>query len=183
MVFTPSAPLQTTWLNHVLEATYLRQPGLVRAPLQGITEDYGLAEHPYLAYTTRRFLQRLSPAIDYGWKVLEEAPINYPHNEATLGLSKVEIDQAVDICLQNPDQFEGLAKFEALFYKAKRCAEGQKLTWLQQARDEAEQLLTLEPPNFLADILRNRPSSPNPFSPREKGSRIQNSSPLGRGQR
>ncbi|MGB7313002.1 MAG: tetratricopeptide repeat protein, partial [Nodosilinea sp.] len=154
--FTPSATLQTTWLSHVLEATYLSQPSLVRAPLQGITEDYALVEHPYLAYATRSFLQRLRPAVEYGWAVLEEDPIDYFFNEAVLGLNKGEIDQAVATCLDNPGQFEDLAKFAALFYKAKRCAEGQKLTWLQQAQAQAEQLLTVEPSDFLAELFLYR---------------------------
>jgi tetratricopeptide (TPR) repeat protein len=153
LAFTPSATLQTTWLSHVLEATYLSQPDLVRAPLQGITEDYALAERPYLTFTTRGFLQQLRPAVEYGWAMLEEDPIDYPYNEANLGLSKLEIDQAIATCLQNSDQFEGLAKFAALLYKAKRCAEEQKLTWLQQAQAQAEQLLTVEPPDFLADLF------------------------------
>lgn len=153
LTFTPSATLQMTWLSHVLEATYLRQPSLVRAPLQGITEDYALAEHPYLAYTTHSFLQRLRPAVEYGWAVLEEEPIDCPYNEANLGLSRVEIDQAAAVCLNNPDQFEGLAKFAALFYKAQRCAEGQKLIWLQQAQAQAEKFLTVETPDFLANLF------------------------------
>ncbi|PZU97024.1 MAG: hypothetical protein DCF32_20930 [Leptolyngbya sp.] len=155
LTFTISATLQTTWLSHVLEATYLRQPGLVRAPLQGITEDYALAEHPYLVYTTRSFLQRLRLAVEYGWALLEEDPIDYPY-ETKLGLNKVKIDQAVTTCLNNPGQLEGLAKFAALFYKAKRCAEGQKLTWLQQAQAQAEQLLTVESPDFLAGLFLNK---------------------------
>ncbi|MGB6014613.1 MAG: tetratricopeptide repeat protein, partial [Nodosilinea sp.] len=86
----------------------------------------------------------------------EEDPIDYFFHEAVLGLNKGEIDQAVATCLDNPGQFEDLAKFAALFYKAKRCAEGQKLTWLQQAQAQAEQLLTVEPSDFLAELFLYR---------------------------
>ena len=150
--FTQSAHVETTWLSHLLEATYLGQQSLVRTPLQALTEDYALADHPHLNYTTRRFLQRVRPAVEYGWAVLEKDPIDYPYNEANLGLSKEEIDQAVAICLDNPDQFEGLARFAALLYKAKHCAKGQALGWLEQAQAQAKQLIT-ETPEFLAELF------------------------------
>ena len=153
LLFTRPRELQTVFIAHLLEARCLRQDGLVRTPLQAIVAEFDLSEHPLLRHNTRQFLQRLRPAVEYGWAVLEEDPIDYPYNEAKLGLGKVEIDRAVAACLHNPTQFEGLAKFAALFYKAKRCAEGQKLTWLQQAQDQVEQLATVEPPDFLAELF------------------------------
>ncbi|MFQ4138812.1 tetratricopeptide repeat protein [Nodosilinea sp. PGN35] len=156
LTFTPAQSVQRTWLTHILESTLLEQPGLVRFPLQGLTEDYALNEHQYLAHATRSFLQRVAPAIEYGWAVLEETPIDYAYNKAQLGLGKAAIDQAVETCLKNPDQFDGTAKFAAFAYNAMRCSKDQATDCLQKAQAQAQQLLAKEPANLLAEVFSSR---------------------------
>ncbi len=155
LLFTRQADGQTIFLSHLLEARYFQKDEVVQIPFRAIEAEFELASHPLLKYNTQQFLQKIRPAVNYGWAVLEygltvleEVFTNYPYTERKLCLSQPEIDRAVRTCLQKPDQFEGLARFSALLYNAKRCADDQKSTWLQRAQAQANDLIVREPPEF-----------------------------------
>ncbi|NER84366.1 MAG: tetratricopeptide repeat protein [Leptolyngbya sp. SIO1D8] len=153
LLFTRRANLKTIWLSHLLEATYLKQPVLVQGPLQTVRAEYALSEHPHLSYTTRQFLGTIQPAIEQGWAILEEDPIDYSYNKTHLGLTQNAIDQAFTTCLNTPEQFEGLAQFVAFWYIAKQCLAYQKQAWLEKAQTSARQLAATETPELMADLF------------------------------
>ncbi len=153
LLFTRQQNLQLTWLTHLLEARYFNQDELVQVPLQSLDSEADLANHPYLSYPTRQFLQQLRPAIEHGWAVLEQDPIDYPYNQEKHGLSRAATHKAIDLCLGQIEQMTGLAKFAALFYRSKRCPEAQRLEWLQKAKAQAEQIATATHPDFSSGLF------------------------------
>ncbi|MEO0533153.1 MAG: tetratricopeptide repeat protein [Cyanobacteria bacterium P01_A01_bin.123] len=152
LLFTRQDNLQTEFITRLLEARYFRKDDLIRIPFRAIAAEFELSEHPLIRHRTRQFLQRIHPAIEYSWAVLEADSIDYAYNENNLGLSQIATDQAVETCLKDPKQFQGLAQFAALLYKSRRCAEVEKSQWLQQAKNQANPLTAFETPEFMADL-------------------------------
>ncbi|MEO1743178.1 MAG: tetratricopeptide repeat protein, partial [Cyanobacteria bacterium J06629_9] len=143
----------TIWLSHLLEARYLRKDSVIKIPFTAIVAEFELANHPLLKPRNRKFLQQLRPAVEQGWAVLEEDPIDYRYNEENYGLSKRDIDDAVQLCLAQPDSFTGLAKFAALFYQASRCATSKRSYYLQIAQAQVEKNTAINDAELLSDIF------------------------------
>ncbi|MBW4459592.1 MAG: tetratricopeptide repeat protein [Nodosilinea sp. WJT8-NPBG4] len=153
LLFTRQSDLQTEFISHLLEARHFSQDELVQAPFQATVAEFELADHPLLRHSVRQFLQQVRPAVEYGWAVLEEVPLDCPHNEEKHNLSKAETDLAVQVCLGEPQQLKSLAKFVALVYKSGRCPEFQSLHWLQQAQDVAQSLIASTEPDFSSGLF------------------------------
>jgi tetratricopeptide (TPR) repeat protein len=119
--------------SHLLEARYFRVDQLVRNPLRDLVGEFGLERHPFLRDKLWRFLVTLRPAVERGWAVLEEFPVDYSFNENKFQIGKAELDDAVQVCLAKPGQLTGLAKFAALVYQSGRCLESRRLDYLGQA--------------------------------------------------
>jgi len=144
LLFSRRADSQELFLTHLLEARYFRQDELVKIPVEAVAAELDDPKQRRLPYAMQQFLLKIRPAVMHGWAVLEESPIDHERNRTKRNLSKADVDQAVKVCL-NPKQIEtlnGLAKFAALFYKSKRCPEGQQLEWLLEAQTQAEQITT-----------------------------------------
>jgi tetratricopeptide (TPR) repeat protein len=144
LLFTRRAKSQVQFLTHLLEARYFEQDELVKIPVEAVAAELDDLQQRLLPSVMQQFLLKIRPAVMHGWEVLEESPIDYEENQTKLSLSKADIDQAVQVCL-NLKQIEtltGLAKFAALFYKSKRCIEDQQLEWLLKAQTQAEQITT-----------------------------------------
>ena len=152
LLFTQQPTSHNTWLSHLLEATYLRQALLVQLPLQAVMAESDLAEHPHLRYPIRQFLITIRPAIEYGWAVLEEDPIDYDYNATHFDLTKPKIDRAITACLNDGEDFKGLAQFVAAYYQSKRCSANQKKDRLQAAKNKVTSLKEREPSGLIADI-------------------------------
>ncbi|MEO1211184.1 MAG: tetratricopeptide repeat protein [Cyanobacteria bacterium J06638_20] len=152
LLFAPQKTWQTTWVSHVLEATYLRQVSVVQAPLQAVMAESVLDQHPHLRDPVRKFLTSARPAIEYGWAVLEKEPIDYAFNETRLGLSKTATDTAIVTCLQRSEALPGLAQFVAAYYQARRCPAAQKKEHLRTAQAYAESLKEHETIEFMAGL-------------------------------
>jgi tetratricopeptide (TPR) repeat protein len=153
LLFTRATNLKLAWLSHLLEARHFQEDEVVQIPFRAMTAEFSLAEHPLLRHATRELLQQITPAIVYGWAVLEETPIDYCYNLETFSLTKTDTDKAIQVCLEKPDQFIGLAKFVALLFKSKRCVEGQRRGWLQQAQAQAEKLAQYDDSDFLSYVF------------------------------
>ena len=146
---------QKHFLTHLLEAQYFAQDDIIQIPFQAIATELDEPDSQQLPFALRQFLQQIKPAIEYGWVVLEENPIDYARSQTCYGLSKTEIDRAWQTCL-NTNQIEvltGLAKFTALFYRSRRCPENQRLAWLSKAKVQAEQIAKTSAPEFSSDLL------------------------------
>ena len=144
LLFSRRPDSQVQFLTHLLEAQYFGQDELVKIPVESVAAELDDPSQRRLPYAMQQFLLKVRPAVMYGWAVLEESPIDYEGNQTKLSISKVDTDQAVQVCL-NPKQIEtltGLAKLAALFYKSKRCHQGQQLAWLLKAQAQAEQITT-----------------------------------------
>ena len=144
LLFSRRAESQELFLTHLLEAQYFEQDELVKIPVEAVAAELDDPQQRRLPYAMQQFLLKVHPAVMHGWAVLEESPIDYEGNRTKRNLSKADVDQAVQVCL-NPNQIEtlsGLAKFAALFCKSKRCLEGQQLEWLLKAQTQAEQITT-----------------------------------------
>jgi tetratricopeptide (TPR) repeat protein len=138
---------------HLLEAGYFRQDEVVRIPLNAITAEFELADHPFLSYADRTFLKQIQPAVQRGWAVLAEDPIDYSYNLENYGLSRQDTDKAIQVCLQPLEPLFGLAKFAALFFQSRRCPTEQRFDWLQQAKAQAETLITPDDPEFSSGLF------------------------------
>ncbi|MFG6094093.1 tetratricopeptide repeat protein [Leptothoe sp. ISB3NOV94-8A] len=153
LAFARQPDFQTQIITNLLEARFFNHDELLQMPPQAILAEGALDNEPtYLNYTTRQFLKEISPAIVYGWAVLEEFPIDYPYNQANYGLSKAAIDKAIQRCLAAPDQLQGLAKFMACLCKAKRCSNAQQPAWLSKAQDQAKILSAVSSPDFVVNL-------------------------------
>jgi len=153
-LFPSRAPeSQHQFRTHLFEARHFGQDDLVRVPLNAIAAEFDLAEHPFLSYADRTFLQQIQPAVQRGWAVLEEDPIDYPYNLENYGLSKQATDTAIRICLKPLEPLTGLAKFSALFFQSRRCPENDRFDWLQQAQAQAETLITSADPDFSGGLF------------------------------
>jgi tetratricopeptide (TPR) repeat protein len=141
-----AAPL--VFRSHLLEARYFGVDELVQLPMKDLVGEFGLVQHPFLSDKFRQFLVKLRPAVEQGWVVLEQFPIDYPYNEENFKLTRIEIDVAVQICLERPKQLDGLAKFAALVYQLARCVESHRLECLKQAEMSMEQLLDPDDTEF-----------------------------------
>jgi len=155
LLFSRRADSEVQFLTHLLEARYFGRDELVEIPVEAVAAELDDPQQRLLPYKMRQFLLKVLPAVVYGWAVLEESPIDYEWNQNKLNPSKAYIDQAVQVCL-NPKQIEtlnGLAKFTALFYKSKRCPDGQQLEWLLKAQTQAEQITTEADLEFSSDLF------------------------------
>ncbi|WP_348248191.1 tetratricopeptide repeat protein [Leptolyngbya sp. GB1-A1] len=154
LLFTRRQDVQPQLITHLLEARYFNiDRFLVQAPVNLTEAEYKLSEHPLLNHATRQFLTRIRPAINYGWAVLEEYPIDYPYNLEKYGLSKVDTDRAIEQCLTQVDRLAGLAKFMALFCKSRRCPASESYGWLMQAKEEAEHVVTPTHGEFSSNLF------------------------------
>jgi tetratricopeptide (TPR) repeat protein len=153
LLFTRQSDLQTEFISHLLEAQYFSLGELVKFPFRAITAEFELADHPLLRHSVCQFLQKVRPAVEHGWAVLVEAPLDYPYNEENYDLSKPATDMAVQICLGEPEKLQGLAKFAALIYKSGRCPSSQRLHWLMQAKEQAKTLIDSTEPDFSSGLF------------------------------
>jgi tetratricopeptide (TPR) repeat protein len=144
---------QHRFLSHLLEARYFKQDEVVRIPFNALIAERELTDHPLLSASIRQWLSQIQPAIVYGWAVLEKDPIDYPYNQEKYGLSQSATDQAIQRCLGQPNRLEGLAKFMALFCKAKRCPDSQRYDGLLKAKAQAEQLIAAADPDFSSGLF------------------------------
>jgi tetratricopeptide (TPR) repeat protein len=155
LLFSRRADSQVQFLTHLLEARYFRQDELVKIPVEAVAAELDDPQQRRLPQAMKQFLLKVRPAVMYGWSVLEENPINYEGNKTDLNLSKADIDQAVQVCLnlKQIETLDGLAKFAALFYKSKRCPESQQLEWLLKAQTQAEKIMTEANLEFSSDLF------------------------------
>jgi tetratricopeptide (TPR) repeat protein len=153
LLFIRQSDSHTIFISHLLEARYFSQDELVKIPFQAITAEFELQDHPLLRHSSRQFLQHIRPAVEHGWAVLEENPLDYSYNEAVYGLSETQIDTAVQVCLEQPGKLDGLAKFAGLIYKSGRCPEIGTFNYLQQAQKQATTLVTPIEPDFSSGLF------------------------------
>ncbi len=151
-LFTRRSNTQLQFISHLFASRYLKQDEVVTIPFQAITAEADLTDYCLLNYTIRQFLTTIQPAVESGWEVLEQEPINW-ELLANSGFSQSQIKAALHKCFSYTASLDGLAKFAALLYQSKRSPEPQRLDWLQQAKLQAEQIATPTEPEFSSELF------------------------------
>ncbi len=99
----------------------------------------------------------------FGWRVIDNNPSQYEFNLNKSGSGKnlksesikSQIESALESCLRKVDRLTGLAKYAGLMGKTLRCQPSQRLALIEQAREEAEKILTLAYPEFSSGLFIN----------------------------
>ena len=151
-LFSRRSNTQLAFISHLFASRYLRQEAVVTIPFPAIIAEADLTDYPLLNYTNRQFLTTIQPAVESGFKVLEQEPINW-ESLANSGFSQSQIKTTLNKCFSYTASLDGLAKFAALFYQSQRCPEPQRLDWLQQAKLQAEQIVTTTEPEFSSNLF------------------------------
>ena len=154
MLFSRRKDCQSQFLSHLFAACYLNQMRVVVEPVQAIASETSLQQQQLLPNQAQRFLNSLELVVlEGGWYVLDTTPDRYEVNAEKTGFDKTQVEAALQACLNQIDALKGLAKFAALFYKAKRCPERQRVEWLLKAKEQAEQIAPNFNPEFSSGLF------------------------------
>ena len=152
LLFAAIPNFQVEFISHLFAAQYLGKTEVVEIPLQAIITEADLNDNPLLSNEIKSFLQTIKPAVERGWSVLVEESINYDLLRK-IGFSKTQIEATLKLCFSQIESLEGLAKFAALLYQARRCCENQPLKLLQQAKNQAIKITPALDPEFSSNIF------------------------------
>ncbi len=144
LLFGHSEKLEKPFLTHLLETSYLWQQSLVQSPILTLMAEGGMDDTSCLiSYPTRQFLKTILPVIDQGRSLFETDSTEHT------GESK----QAIRYCLQNPEDFTGLARFAARLFKVRHVPQPQQMDCWRRAYAEAESLVNTAYPDFGNDLF------------------------------
>ncbi|MEM1281551.1 MAG: tetratricopeptide repeat protein, partial [Cyanobacteria bacterium P01_H01_bin.152] len=135
-------------ITRALEGIYLSHEELAQHPLQAIGAEYQEDKHPLIKPGFQKVLVNVQRLTDKGsW-------LRYSDNLEDLSNQiGADISQALSLCWQRAEKLAGLAKFVAYFYQGKYGPEHQKLAWLNKAKTQAKEIITLEAAEFSSDLL------------------------------
>nr|WP_322745327.1 tetratricopeptide repeat protein [Coleofasciculus sp. LEGE 07081] len=151
-VFSRRSDTQRQLIAYLFTSRYFQEDEVVRIPVQAILSEADLADKCLLNDAMWQFIEKIQPAVEYGWEVSEEKPINWEFLE-TNGFSKSQIEATLRTCFNPINALDGLAKFAALLYKSKRCPETQRVDWVQQAEAQAELIVTPDDAEFSSGLF------------------------------
>lgn len=154
---------QFRFLTYFFEGAHLNQPDIAITALAAIAAEAEPANHDLLPKDTQRFLDSIQFAVIFGWRAIDKNPRQYEFNIEKSGSDgktkteslKSQIESALEKCFQKVDRLTGLAKYAGLIGKSLRCHPSQRLAFIQQAREEAEKVLTLDYLDFSSDLFLN----------------------------
>jgi tetratricopeptide (TPR) repeat protein len=146
-LFSRRGDTQRQFIFYLFASRYFKLDVLVKLPFRAIAAEADLTDHLLLSYPTRQFLMRIEPAVEYGWEVLEQDPIDCQFLESC-GFSQSQIEATLQTCFNHIASLDGVAKFAALLYQSRRCPEIQRLDWLRKAKEQAEQIASPAAPEF-----------------------------------
>ncbi|MEL4896398.1 hypothetical protein [Crocosphaera sp. Alani8] len=142
-------------ISCLFTSRYFKQDDIVKMPVEDIISELDIYsdKDTLLIYPLKKCLQEIRIAIDQSYYVLESESIPYELLQPFNDLKKADIDQALSRCFRYLHKLTGMAKFAGLLYKSKRCQACQKLDYLQQAKTEAEMIVTEDDPEFNCDLF------------------------------
>jgi len=152
LLFADRPDFQIQFVSHLFATRYLDRSDVVAIPLQAIIAEADLKDHLLLTDTVKQFLQGVKLAVEQGLFILKDEQIDYEFLKI-LGYSALQIEATLKLCFSQIPSLDGLAKFAALIYQARRCPENQRLNWLQQAKTQAEQIATAADPEFSSNMF------------------------------
>ncbi|MBE9181538.1 tetratricopeptide repeat protein [Oculatella sp. LEGE 06141] len=150
-------------LTYFFEGAHLEEPGVALAAFTAVAAEAEPINNDLLPKDTQRFLDSIQFAIAFGWRVINNNPDRYEFNlekngSATSPLTrsiKSQIESALGHCFPRVDRLTGLAKYTGLMSKTLRCQPSQRLILVQQAREEAEKIVSLDYLEFSSDLFLN----------------------------
>lgn len=154
---------QLRLLTHFFEGAYLKQPDIAIEAFTAVAAEAEPQNNKLLPKDTQRFLDSIQFALIFGWRVIGKKPRQYKFGiEKTesvdvekIELIKSQIESALESCLQKVDSLTGLAKYHGLMCKTLRCQANQRLSLIEQAKKEAEGIITLNHPEFSSTLFFN----------------------------
>jgi len=151
-LFTRRSNTELSFISHLFASGYLGQYEVVTIPVQAITAEADLTDYCLLNYTMRQFLITIQPAVESGWEVLVQEPINW-ELLANSGFSQSQIKATLHKCFSYTASLDGLAQFVALWCQSRRSPKNQRFDWLQQAKLQAEQIATPTETEFSSNLF------------------------------
>ncbi|MDJ0582182.1 tetratricopeptide repeat protein [Crocosphaera sp.] len=142
-------------ISYLFTSRYFKQDDVVKIPVEDIISEVDIYsdKDTLLIYPLTQCLKEIRIAIEQSYDVLESESIPYWFLEVFSDIKKADVDQALNRCFRNLPNLTGIAKFAGLLYKSKRCQPSQKLDYLQQAKTEAEKIVTEDDPEFSCDLF------------------------------
>ncbi|MGK7883070.1 MAG: tetratricopeptide repeat protein [Crocosphaera sp.] len=141
-------------ISYLFMSRYFNHDEVVQSPVDTIINEVNIHtdKNTMLIYPLKKCLREMIVAIFFGYYVLEKCPLDYEYFEQ-YNLEKSNIDKALNRCFRHLHKLTGMAKFAGFLYKSKRCQPCQKLDYLQQAKTEAEMIVTEDDPEFGCDLF------------------------------
>ncbi|MFN6571296.1 tetratricopeptide repeat protein [Dendronalium sp. ChiSLP03b] len=146
---------QRLLLSHFFASAYLGQMGIVRVPFFAVAAEGEFENNELLPNDTRRFLNDIKLAVEFGNFVLGHDPNNYEFKDENGNSLKSQIEASVKNCIHQIDFLQGLAKYTGLCYKSLRSYPRQRIDLLQRATKQAEQIQTSIYPEFSSSLFFN----------------------------
>ena len=152
---------QSQLLTYFFEGSHLKQPHIAISAFTAIAAEAEPINNELLPKDTQRFLNSIQFAVGFGWRVIGNNPDQYKFNvekpksakSSERESIKSQIESALGHCFQKVDRLTGLAKYAGLMGKALRCQPSQLLPLIKQAREAAEEIVTLAYPEFSSDLF------------------------------
>ncbi|MEM9543580.1 MAG: tetratricopeptide repeat protein, partial [Cyanobacteria bacterium P01_E01_bin.42] len=144
------------FFSYLFESRYLKRDDVMQTPISTILAECNLERRLCVKESQRNFLEQIRPLILAGRWTLGQDKIDYAFLKSDLNLSQKQIDNSLRICLQNPELFnalQDLAKYAALFYKSKCCRNGENLTYLKMANEQAKKCYCVTDPEFMSGLF------------------------------
>ncbi len=144
-------------ISYLFTSRYFNHDEIIQSRIDEIINEVNIHsdEDTMLIYPIKQCLREIIVAVFLGYAVLEECPLDYEYFQQ-YNLEKSDIDKTLTRCFHHLNQLTGMAKFAALLYKSKRCYPSQQLNYLQQAKSEAERIVTEDDPDFSCDLFLQR---------------------------
>ena len=153
-LYAETANSEIELISYLFTSRYFNHDDIIKNSVDLIISEVNINndKNNMLIYPLKECLREIRTAIDWGYYVLEENPIDYDFLEI-LNIKKSDIDKIVNRCFRHLHKLTGMAKFTALLYQSKRCYPSQQLNYLQQAKTEAEMIATENDPEFSCDLF------------------------------
>ena len=160
---------QVQLLTHFFEGAYFKKPDIAKDSFTAVSAESDLGDYKLLPGNTKSFLQSISLAIIFGWKIvgdnLDKYEINLESQEGKIGSKesqsfKSQVEYSLSKCFKKVGDLQGLAKcfgLVSIYLRSRQIKE--YLNLLKQAEEEIEILGVNKYSNLSSFIFVNLGSS------------------------
>ncbi len=153
-LYAGTAKSEIELISYLFTSLYFEHDEIVGIPVDTIINEVDIHsdKNTMLIDLVKQCLREMIVAVIFGYDVLEKCPLDYDYFKQ-YNLNKSDIDKALNRCFCHLHKLTGMAKFAGFLYKSKRCQPCQKLDYLQQAKNEAEMIVTEDDLEFSCDLF------------------------------